>query len=150
MAAVLATRFPSKAPELFAYQATITRAERNYEGKRWVAYDRHYRREALARKDQCRTPACTTRPSRAGLSPSPIAHFLWGMTTRWLSAQTTQTARSLATTRIQLLGPIRSQQCSRPMSRAEHRAHPLRYAGYSMRTAAGSRGACLRRLPWSP
>ena len=51
LAAVLATRFPEKAPELFAYQATIVRAERNYEGKRWVSYDRQFRREALARKD---------------------------------------------------------------------------------------------------
>ena len=48
MAAIIATRFPHKAPELFAYQATIVRAERNYEGKRWVAYDRQ---EALARRD---------------------------------------------------------------------------------------------------
>ena len=45
------TRFPDKAGELFAYQASIIRAERNYEGKRWVVYDRQYRREALARKD---------------------------------------------------------------------------------------------------
>ena len=51
MAALLATRFPDKAPELFSYQATIVRAERNYEGKRWVTYDRQFRREALARKD---------------------------------------------------------------------------------------------------
>ena len=51
MAAALCTRFPSKAPELFAYQALIVRAERNYEGRRWVAYDRQFRREALARKD---------------------------------------------------------------------------------------------------
>ena len=51
MAAVLATRFPEKAPELWAYQATIIRAERNYEGKRWVTYDRQYRRQALAKKD---------------------------------------------------------------------------------------------------
>lgn len=51
MAAVLCTRFPDKAGELFAYQATIVRAERNYEGKRWVSYDRQFRREALARKD---------------------------------------------------------------------------------------------------
>ena len=40
-----------KAPELFAYQATILRADRNYEGKRWVQYNRQFRREALARKD---------------------------------------------------------------------------------------------------
>ena len=50
MAAVLATRFPEKAPELFAYQATIARAERNCEGKCWVSYDQ-FQREALARKD---------------------------------------------------------------------------------------------------
>ena len=51
MAAIIATRFPHKALELFTYQATIVQAERNYEGKRWVAYDHQYRREALARKD---------------------------------------------------------------------------------------------------
>jgi len=51
MAAALASRFPAKAAELFAYQATIVRAERNYEPGRWVAYDRQFRREALARRD---------------------------------------------------------------------------------------------------
>ena len=51
MAAVLVLRFPDKAPELFAYQASIIRAERNYEGKHWVIYDRQYRWEALARND---------------------------------------------------------------------------------------------------
>ena len=48
LAAILVTRFPEKAAELFAYQAYIVRAERNYEGIRW---DVQYRREALARKD---------------------------------------------------------------------------------------------------
>ena len=51
MAALMATRFPHKAPELFAYLATVVRAERTYEAGRWVAYDRQFRREALARKD---------------------------------------------------------------------------------------------------
>ena len=51
MAVILTTRFPEKAPEFFAYQAMIVRAERNYEGNRWVVYDRQFRREALARKD---------------------------------------------------------------------------------------------------
>ena len=51
MAAAISARFPHKAPELFAYQATIIRAERNYESGRWVAYDRLYRRGALARRD---------------------------------------------------------------------------------------------------
>ena len=48
MMAILATCFPHKAPELFAYQATVVRAERNYKGKRWVTYDRQNCREALA------------------------------------------------------------------------------------------------------
>ena len=51
MAAILYTRFPDKAPELWAYLATIVKAEKNYEGQRWVTYDRQYRRDALARKD---------------------------------------------------------------------------------------------------
>ena len=51
MPAVLVMTFPDKAPELFAYQASIIRAEWNYEGKRWVIYDRQYRQETLARKD---------------------------------------------------------------------------------------------------
>ena len=51
LAAVLCSKFPDKAGELLAYQASIVRAERNYEGKRWVAYDRQYRRQALARRD---------------------------------------------------------------------------------------------------
>ncbi len=51
MASILTSRFPEKAPEFFAYQASIVRAERNYEGKQWVIYDRQFRREALARKD---------------------------------------------------------------------------------------------------
>ena len=51
MAAILCTRFPEKAPELWAYQATIVRAERNYKGKRWVTYDQQFQRQALAKKD---------------------------------------------------------------------------------------------------
>ena len=51
MATVICTRFPDKAKELFVYQASIVWAKHNYEGKRWVTYDRQYRCEALARKD---------------------------------------------------------------------------------------------------
>ena len=51
MAAVLTTRFPEKAPEFFAYQALMVRAERNYVGNRWVTYDRQFRRQALAQRD---------------------------------------------------------------------------------------------------
>lgn len=51
MAAILTTRFPEKGPEFWAYQSTILRAAHNYEGGSWVAYDRQYRRDMLARKD---------------------------------------------------------------------------------------------------
>ena len=51
MAAVLATRFPEKAAELWAYQTTILHAAHAYEGSNWVAYDRLYRQEMLAKKD---------------------------------------------------------------------------------------------------
>jgi len=51
MAAILVQRFPEKGPELWAYQATILRAAHNYEGANWVAYDRQYRRDMLAKKD---------------------------------------------------------------------------------------------------
>ena len=51
MAAVLATRFPEKAPELWAYQTTIIKAAHTYEGSNWVYYDRQFRREMLAPKD---------------------------------------------------------------------------------------------------
>ena len=39
MATILYTRFPDKAPEFWAYLATIVHAERNYEGQRLVTYD---------------------------------------------------------------------------------------------------------------
>ena len=51
MATVMCTRVPHKAPELLAYQATIIKAKRNYEGAQRVSYDRQYHRETLARKD---------------------------------------------------------------------------------------------------
>ena len=42
--------FLKKLPNLLAYQAAIIRAERNYEGKQWVACGSQYQRESLARK----------------------------------------------------------------------------------------------------
>ena len=49
MAAVLAEKFPDKAPQLFAYLRRIVHAARNFQESAWVAYDRLYRRQALAR-----------------------------------------------------------------------------------------------------
>ncbi|KAL5459763.1 hypothetical protein EMCRGX_G033134 [Ephydatia muelleri] len=51
LASVLTTKHPTKSAELWAYQSAIIRAARNFEGTAWVAYDRQFRREALARKD---------------------------------------------------------------------------------------------------
>ena len=50
MAAVLAERFPDKAPQMLAYLRRIVRAARNFQGAAWVAYDRLYRRQALAQR----------------------------------------------------------------------------------------------------
>ena len=49
MAAVIAGKFPDKAPQLFAYLRRIVHAAQNFQGSAWVAYDRLYRRRALAR-----------------------------------------------------------------------------------------------------
>ena len=51
MAALITTRFPEKVPELWAHQTTILKAAQNYEGSNWVAYDRQFRRDMLARRD---------------------------------------------------------------------------------------------------
>ena len=51
MATVLVSRFPEKAPELWAYQSTVLVAAHNYEGANWVAYDRQFRRAMLAKKN---------------------------------------------------------------------------------------------------
>ena len=51
MVSILCTRFPQKAPESWAYQATIMKAAHHYEGSNWVSYDRQFRRDMLARKD---------------------------------------------------------------------------------------------------
>eukprot|EP00731_Ephydatia_muelleri_P032810 Em0024g354a len=50
LALVLTSKHPTKAAEMWAYQSAIIRAARNYEGTAWVAYNRQYCREALARK----------------------------------------------------------------------------------------------------
>ena len=50
MIAIICSRFPDKATEMFAYLGTIVGAERDYEGQCWVTYDRQFRRKALANK----------------------------------------------------------------------------------------------------
>ena len=51
MAALITSHFTQKASELWAYQSTILKAAHNYEGSSWVAYNRQFRRDMLARKD---------------------------------------------------------------------------------------------------
>ena len=46
MAAILVTAFPDKAPHLFSYLRTITKASRTFEGSAWASYDMAYRRQA--------------------------------------------------------------------------------------------------------
>ncbi len=96
VAAILSTRFPEKAPELFAYQRSIVRVERNYEGKQWVAYDRQYRREALAHSTgRQQTLASTTRHSPEGPDLSRGVPSASRMTTPQQAAHGTQTAQCL-------------------------------------------------------
>ena len=57
LAAVLCTKYPEKAAEFWAYQTSIIRAARNFEGTAWVAYDRQ---ESLARRD-LNWSACNAR-----------------------------------------------------------------------------------------
>ena len=49
MAAVIVEEQPDKAAHMFAYLRRVTRAARNFQEAAWVAYDRMYRRQALAR-----------------------------------------------------------------------------------------------------
>ena len=47
----LSTAYPGKVPDLMAYQATILRCYRDFEGPAWVQYDRAYRRQAAITKN---------------------------------------------------------------------------------------------------
>ena len=83
------TRFPEKVPKLWAYQATIILAERKYEGKWWVTYDRQYRRRSLARKN---LNWSVTDPRL--YKNSPGEHSPSQNTIRQSTAHTTQTAHT--------------------------------------------------------
>ena len=96
MAATPAARFPEKAPELFAYQAQIIRAKRNYEPGRLVVYDRQFRREALVRKDlnwSVTDPGSIVKLLLEGLGRSRGATTVCRTTTRHSTAHGTQTIR---------------------------------------------------------
>ena len=49
--AVISVKFPGSVPDMMAYQKSIVRASRNFEGTAWAVYDRCYRRRAAASKD---------------------------------------------------------------------------------------------------
>ena len=51
LVAALATKYPQYTGEFMAYQRTIIKASRNFEGTAWVLYDRAFRRRAAATKD---------------------------------------------------------------------------------------------------
>ena len=50
MAAIITSKYLSKAPQLWAYQRTIVRASQNFDGPSWVAYDMQFRRKAASKK----------------------------------------------------------------------------------------------------
>ena len=50
LVSILAHKFPSKVPQLMAYQSIIVRCYTDYEGDGWLAYDRAYRRKAAYEK----------------------------------------------------------------------------------------------------
>ena len=50
LVAVLSSKFPSHVGDFMAYQRTIIRASKNFEGTAWAIYDRCFRRRAAAIK----------------------------------------------------------------------------------------------------
>ncbi len=50
LVSVLASKHPERVPDFMAYQKSIVKASRNFEGTAWVVYDRCYRRQAAATK----------------------------------------------------------------------------------------------------
>ena len=111
IAAVIATRFLHKAPELFAYQAVIIRAERKY----GVSYDRQFRRKALRGKTLSGPPqmiACIVRLSLGEQGLSHGALTAYGTTIPPSTARRTRTNCGSHGTRGQHLGkdllPLRS------------------------------------------
>ena len=51
MVGVLSQRFPAMVPELMAYQTTIIKCSRDFDGLAWAQYDRAYRPQAAQSKD---------------------------------------------------------------------------------------------------
>ena len=49
MASILLARFPDKAPQLFDYLRTISRASRNFKSAVWASYDMAFRKQAANR-----------------------------------------------------------------------------------------------------
>ena len=49
LAAILSAAYPEKAPHLFAYLRTITKASRTFDNTAWASYDMAYRRQAANR-----------------------------------------------------------------------------------------------------
>ena len=50
MAAIITSKYPSKAPQLWAYQRTIVRVSQNFDGPSWVAYNMQFCRKAASKK----------------------------------------------------------------------------------------------------
>ena len=81
MVAIMVTRFPLKAPELFAYQAMIVRAQRGSIGLLTTGSLDGWHLPEGTLTGQSRTPSYTRRPSQAGHRPLHGAHTAWPMIT---------------------------------------------------------------------
>ena len=62
-AAVVSSRFPHKARELWAYQATMIAEHRKCGGRGWLLYDSAFRQQITSLEVTDLTRACTPPPS---------------------------------------------------------------------------------------
>ena len=132
MAALLSTRFPLKAPELFAYLAAVVRDERNYESGRWVAY--------ASRSLDWSVPDPRLY-SEAWQGPSLAVLSVSWTTTSPRTALRTRTVRGGDGLLAGRLGRGRLRAQSRLGSATP--AGPSRYAGVTMRVDVGCRHAVI-------
>ena len=81
---------PLQGPGADGLLGHIVRAERNYEGKRWVSYNRQFRRDALEQNGRLWTPGYITRRLLGGPEQLLVARVAWPTTMQRPAAPTAQ------------------------------------------------------------
>lgn len=51
LVSALSTRYPAMVPEFMAYQSTIVKCYKDFEGLGWAQYNRAFRRQVAVTKD---------------------------------------------------------------------------------------------------